>query len=142
MFRDAVPVLVAILLAWYLGPSPRLTSANTSVSMLGPAAVKEYEQRIIQSNEFLTALQETLPKGAHDEKDGLDYVPFMLANIRDRRLRHNRASHLALWCTVLLGIIFSGIVMYFGYVLVNEAAIGTQAARAAPNRGIGGEDRS
>lgn len=81
--------------------------------------------KILDSELFLTALRSTLPKGKEDEKFGLDYIPFMLNSIDERRKRAAKSARLFLMSMICAALIFSSVVVYFGYILVNEAAAGT-----------------
>jgi predicted PurR-regulated permease PerM len=55
----------------------------------------------------------------------LDYVPFLLQAIDTRRVRVEREARYFLGATVVSALLFSGVVMYFGYILVNEASAGS-----------------
>src|SRR5205823_10480086 len=85
---------------------------------------------ILDSESFLTALRGTLPRGKDDEQYGLDYIPFMLHSIDERRKRATRSARLFLFATVIAALAFSSVVMYFGYILVNEAAAGSARSLA------------
>lgn len=121
--QDSIPVLFAIWLVWRLAPSFRSHKELIKIPR-SDSEIKEYIGKIFHSDKFLNALHETLPKGEQDEKHGLDYIPYMLSSIRKRRKKFRRSSNFFLSFTIILGFIFSGIVMYFGYILVNEAATG------------------
>jgi predicted PurR-regulated permease PerM len=56
---------------------------------------------------------------------GLDYIPFMLHNIEERRKHFEKSSYTFLVATVVVGIILSIVVVFFGYILVNDEAAGT-----------------
>lgn len=90
-----------------------------------PTVLKETVSKILDSEKFLTALRSTLPAGKDDEQFGFDYIPFMLNSIDERRRRAVRASRFFLLATIFSALIFSGVVVYFGYILVNEASAGT-----------------
>lgn len=95
-----------------------------------PAALRTAVSNILDSESFLSALRSTLPKGKDDQQYGLDYVPFMLHSIDERRKRATRSARLFLLATVVAALTFSSVVMYFGYILVNEAAAGTAKSLA------------
>jgi hypothetical protein len=105
----------------------RKREARTSLEVKGGEYVDLETQigKIVDSEHFLTALRTTLPKGVDDDKNGLDYVPFLLHNLSERQQKFARRARYSLIATITLGVIFSASVMYFGYILVNEAATGT-----------------
>lgn len=49
----------------------------------------------------------------------------MLSAIDERRRRAQRSARFFLVATTVSALIFSAVVMYFGYILVNEASAGT-----------------
>lgn len=104
---------------------PNLFQRGQSEVIDGTERLRAYVEKILDSGEFLTALRSTLPKGAADGEHGLDYVPFMLHAIDERRRRFTKSARLFLAATIAFAVIFSGIVMYFGYILASEEATGT-----------------
>jgi hypothetical protein len=86
--------------------------------------LRESVATILDSDNFLTALRSTLPKGVDDEEFGLDHIPFMLNSIDERRKRAIKSARFFLIATVSSAMVFSIIVMYFGYILVNESSAG------------------
>ena len=90
-----------------------------------PDALHRAVSTILDSEKFLTALRATLPLGKEDKEFGLDYIPYMISSVDERRKRATKSARLFLIATVVAALIFSGVVMYFGYILVNEAAAGT-----------------
>lgn len=95
-----------------------------------PDVLRESVATILDSDDFLTALRSTLPKGIDDEKFGLDYIPFMLNSIDERRKRAIKSARFFLIATVSSAVVFSVIVMYFGYILVNESSAGAAKSLA------------
>lgn len=89
-----------------------------------PNDLKEKVEEIWNSQEYLTALRTVLPKGEKDEEFGLDYIPFMLQNINERRSRYKASSEFFLKNTIILGLFFSALIIYFGYILVNDDSTG------------------
>jgi hypothetical protein len=81
-------------------------------------------KEILDSNEFLSVLRTVLPKGEADPAYGFDYIPYMLHSIDERRLRFRRSSQAFLILTVTLGLIFSVLLTYFAFLIINEAAAG------------------
>src|SRR5207302_2558168 len=65
-----------------------------------------------------------LPKGKEDKDYGFDFIPYMLHSIDERRKRFDRSSKVFLSLTIVLGLVFSSVLVYFGYILINEAAAG------------------
>lgn len=79
---------------------------------------------VLRSDQFLTALNESLPKGAADEEHGLDYVPYLLQAIRHRRQRFDVAARRFLWITFVIGFISATIIAGFGWILLNDSSVG------------------
>ena len=93
-----------------------------------PATLLDAVSGILDSGHFLTALRTTLPAGKDDQQFGLDYIPFMLHTIDERRNRAVRSARLFLLATIAAASVFSVVVVYFGNLLVNEASGGTARA--------------
>ncbi|WP_263373515.1 hypothetical protein [Granulicella aggregans] len=102
-------------------------------NLFNPLEVKPIEDEEIQagvlaifnSEKFLTSLSTVLPKGDEDEKFGLDYIPFLLQAIDQRRHRVEVEARYFLGATVVAALFFSSAVVYFGYILVNESSAGS-----------------
>ena len=88
------------------------------------SAVEAFAHKVLNSNEFITAFESSLPKGEKDEEFGIDYIPFILRNIEIRRKRFTKSANLFLTVTLGLGILLTLILIFFGYVLLNDSAIG------------------
>ncbi len=91
---------------------------------LEKVSVKKYVNEILDSKEFISALRTTLPKGEKDNEHGLDHIPFLLQNSVDKRERYFSISKLFLIATVISTIIFTSVVIYFGYFLINDDSAG------------------
>ena len=87
--------------------------------------VERVVESIFDSDEFLTTLRSTLPVGLADSKRAADFIPFLLNSIDERRRRASKEAALFLGTTIATAFIFSGVVVYFGYILVNEASAGS-----------------
>jgi len=87
-------------------------------------SVKKYVNEILDSKEFISALRTTLPKGEKDEEHGLDHIPFLLQNSNDKRERYSSISRFFLIATIISALIFSTVIIYFGYVLINDDSAG------------------
>lgn len=90
-----------------------------------PAVLRDAVSKILDSEHFLTALRSSLPRMKDDERFGLDFVPYMLNSIDERRRRAAKSARFFLLTTLFSALLFSGVVIYFGYILVNEASAGT-----------------
>lgn len=91
-------------------------------------AIRERVDEFWNSDDFLRGLKTVLPKGDRDEKRGLDYLPFMLENIELRRERHSASASKFLVITIVFTIIFSSIVVIFGYFLLADNSAGLPRA--------------
>jgi hypothetical protein len=125
--RWASPMLGALACALTLFVIFRFFGPRVGISLdySGPSALQIAVSRILDSESFLTTLRSALPRGKDDEEYGMDYVPFMLHSIDERRKRAARSARLFLLTTIVAALTFSTVVVYFGYILVNEAAAGT-----------------
>lgn len=123
----SISLITAILIAFRLFASYIFSGFNSEKSSdySVPTVLRDSISRILDSENFLTALRSTLPKGKEDERFGFDYIPFMLDSIDQRRKRAVRSARFFLLATTGSALLFSGVVMYFGYILVNEASAGT-----------------
>lgn len=117
-----VPVLFAAWLIWNVRPNSNTTSPPGAEAR---ARLRKLVENVFRSEEFLTALSTSLPKGEADEKNGLDYIPYMLTSVDQRRRSFERSARVFFWSTIVIGALFAGIVATFGYLLVNEEAAGT-----------------
>lgn len=102
-----------------------LAEQQMPVDFSDPDELKRSVHKILDSDSFLTALRTTLPEGKTDKQFGLDYIPFMLHSIDERRARVTNSARWFLFATILTATLFAGIVGYFGYILVNENASGS-----------------
>jgi hypothetical protein len=116
-----------VLLVARFFPEQVLTALTRGriVDYASPAVLEDSVSKILDSDNFLTALRTALPKGKEDERFGFDFIPFMLSSIDERRRRAAKSAKWFLVATVCAALIFSVVVMYFGYILVNEASAGT-----------------
>jgi hypothetical protein len=121
--RDFIPAIFAFWLGcrFFL---QRPHSADTVNTLEEPVLLQQAVARILDSDHFLTTLRTALPNGASDPIHGLDYVPFMLDKIDARRKKFEISSNRFFATTFIFGIVFSSIILYFGYILVNEKAAG------------------
>ncbi len=87
-------------------------------------ALNESVKKVFNSNDFYNALSTVLPKGEDDKKYGLDYIPFMLQNLKDKRLRFQKSSYKFLITTIVLSVFFVIITIFFSYILINDSSIG------------------
>ena len=85
---------------------------------------QEIAAKVLHSDEFLSVLRTALPKGNDDPEYGLDYIPFMLYGLDERRKRFQHSSIAFLRLTLFLGLFSAVIVAFFGYVVVVETAAG------------------
>ena len=119
-----LPVLAAIWLVWRLKPGINLPDASKP-SPAGEEQIKCAVHSVFNSEHFLTALRTSLPRGEDDVKYGFDFIPFMLQSIDERRRSFQRSATIFFWVTISVGILFALTIATFGYILVNEEAIGT-----------------
>lgn len=126
--------LLTIFLAFRIFGSYLVVSQNRGPEYLNSAALQTAVTGILDSEMFLTTLRSTLPQGKDDPQYGLDYVPYMLHSIDERRKRAEISSRGFLLATGIAASLFAVVVMYFGYILVNEAAAGSAKSLADLSR--------
>lgn len=127
MIFDSIPVIIAILITFRFFSSYLFKGlfVDDIPDYSVPTVLRDSISKILDSEYFLTILRSSLPKGKDDILYGFDHIPFMLNSIDERRKRALKSARLFLIATVCATLIFSGVVMYFGYILVNEASAGT-----------------
>jgi len=125
--REVLSIIIGLLLAFRFFSRYIFSGINRSngPDYSAPDVLRDTVSKILDSENLLTALRSTLPTGKDDEKFGFDYIPFMLSANDERRKRAQRSARFFLVATTLSALIFSAVVMYFGYILVNEASAGT-----------------
>jgi hypothetical protein len=128
--------LLAIFLAFRFFGSYLVVSRDRPPEYLDSSTLRTAVTGILDSEMFLTTLRSTLPQGKDDTEYGLDYVPYMLHSIDDRRKRADLSSNRFLLATGVAAVLFSMVVMYFGYILVNEAAAGSAKSLADLSRAM------
>jgi len=85
----------------------------------------EVINKVFNQGKFLNTLGTSLPVGANDTTLGLDYIPFMLQSVEERRKRFKQTSFIWLLATALLGLIFIIAVFYYSNLLLNDKSSGT-----------------
>lgn len=93
---------------------------------LAEGKTKVFLNQFFDSEDFLTILRTALPNGKESKDHGFDFIPFMLHTVEEKRKRFEKSSRNFLWLTFILGLLFSGCLIFFAYLLINEAAAGTQ----------------
>jgi hypothetical protein len=122
---NMLPSMIAVWLVLRGFPSLSLATEEDDNKSKNIVALQQAVKKIFHSDHFFTALSSALPKGEKDKEYGLDHIPFILQNINQRRKHFEGRSIVFLIITILVGIIFSGVIVFFGYLLVNEEAAGT-----------------
>ena len=87
-------------------------------------SIRNRVQAFWDSKEFLTCLKTALPRGEKDDRDGLDYIPYMLQNVELRRERYERSASRFLTITIAFTLVFSVIIVSFGYILIDDKSTG------------------
>jgi hypothetical protein len=139
-FGAVLPILLRGLLALSLGAglAAWLTSRRrlqmTAHPETPPRKMEELVQSVLESNAFVRAVLTASPVGEEDLNAGLDGVSRMLGSIHFRREKAEKSAQRFLWLTLFLGAIFLVVVIWFGYVLVNDEATGLGNAAANTRR--------
>lgn len=77
-----------------------------------------------ENGEFLTALKTSLPLGNNDKEFGLDYIPFMLQNVTEKKRKFNILSNRWLLTTGVLAGLFTIVVLYYSNQMINDTTSG------------------
>lgn len=93
-------------------------------SELANINVKSVVKNLFTSDELKTAFVTSLPKGNTDNKYGLDFIPFMLKSAEIKWDEYKQSSNRWLTVTIVLGIFFSLIVMFAGYIIIDTESSG------------------
>ncbi len=99
--------------------------------------LKKSVERILDSENFLTALRSALPQGEEDKEYGLDYIPYMLNENQLRLKELKKTTRFYFILTLCVGLIITTVVVYFGYLIVNEEAAGTPRTLSQINTRLG-----
>ena len=86
--------------------------------------LRDFTQRLFNSREYFDVLTSTLPKGGEDKEYGVDYIPFILDSLREKKLSFQRTSNIFLGLTIALAVTFSSVLIYYGNILVNDDSAG------------------
>lgn len=87
-------------------------------------SIKEVVEKIFDSTDFIKILQTALPIGEPDKEYGFDFVPFLLRDSHEKRGRYSKMATIFLASMITATIIFSGVIMYYGYILINNDSVG------------------
>ncbi|MFY7843896.1 hypothetical protein, partial [Chryseobacterium gambrini] len=117
---NIIPVYIAGIIFYrkYINPYNKLQNNEENED------VSESVKKIFESQKFYNALSTVLPKGANDENEGLDYIPFMLHNLQDKRKRFQKSSSKFLVTTIVLSVFFVLTTILFSYIILNESSVG------------------
>jgi hypothetical protein len=123
LILSTIPLLIALIIANKFN-IVNFGNNNVSPKPLSEDEIQNKVNEVWDSKQFLTSLRTVLPSGKEDKDLGVDYIPFMLQNIDERRERYKKSSNIALRFTIYLGSIFVLMLLYFGNLLINDDAAG------------------
>lgn len=86
--------------------------------------ITDFIKQLFNSQDYFNALTAHMPKGDKDNDHGLDYIPFLLESLREKKRNFRKISNTFLVLTIILAMIFTSILIYFGNVLINEDSVG------------------
>lgn len=96
----------------------------------------QFVVKILDSEQFMTALRSTLPLFEDDESLGFNHIPYILHSIDQRRKRFEKSTAMFLRITLILGVLAAITLSYFGYILVEEEAVGLPKKIASIERSL------
>jgi len=121
--QQTLIVYVALRLFWLPSASTRTDGAQRVAPLaVDPELVNEAAHAVLKSDTFLTTLRDALPSTKHDVE--LAHVPYILSALERRRDLAAVQAQRFFNLTVVAGAIFSCVVIFYGYILVNETAVG------------------
>lgn len=121
--RSVIPLIYALWIVTKLNTIS--VSSHPKSPLVNTSELHSVVDGVFRSESFLSALRTTLPKGLEDGSHGLDFIPFMLQSISERRESFRKSSRIFFWCTIVVGLVFSITVSTFGYFLIDEESAGT-----------------
>ncbi|MEO9803943.1 MAG: hypothetical protein ABJF04_11870 [Reichenbachiella sp.] len=77
----------------------------------------------LQSTDFKKGVLEHIPSGKLNE-EGTNYVRFIISSLEDKKKEFRSTTRFFLITTTVLTLLFSGVVIYFGFVLLESDAVG------------------
>ncbi|GMN06785.1 hypothetical protein MTsPCn5_21740 [Croceitalea sp. MTPC5] len=86
--------------------------------------IKQFLNELFNSKDYYTYISTSLPTGKNDSNYGIDYIPFMLDNLRLQKKDFKSTSNIFLSVTIFLALIFSAILIYYGNILIKDDSIG------------------
>ncbi len=118
--RSMLPTYAAVLIFYrnYFNPFNKIKNEGPSNSL------EDSVKKIFDSNSFYTALTTVLPRGEKDSEHGLDYIPYMLQNLKTKRERFEKSSTRFLILTVSTSIFLMLVTILLSYILFNEDSVG------------------
>ncbi|CCN82436.1 hypothetical protein VIBNISFn27_940087 [Vibrio nigripulchritudo SFn27] len=78
----------------------------------------------LDSKEFATALRTSLPRGENDNKNGLDFIPFLLHRLDEKRISYQKSTNRFLISLISMGLVFIFTISFFGYIIINTSSSG------------------
>lgn len=117
------PVLVAIWLVWRVLPFSVRTSTDLD-SKQESKLIEDVVYKILNSHQLTSSLRTALPDGKDDKEHGLDFIPFLLHRIDEKRKEYQKSSNRFLMSVIIFGLLFISTTTYFGYILINTSSSG------------------
>ncbi|CCO48137.1 hypothetical protein VIBNISOn1_450101 [Vibrio nigripulchritudo SOn1] len=78
----------------------------------------------LDSKDFATALRTSLPRGENDNKNGLDFIPFLLHRLDEKRISYQKSTNRFLISLISMGLVFVFTISFFGYIIINTSSSG------------------
>jgi hypothetical protein len=123
IIQTCIPVILAVLIIRYIIPL-HINKRDSLPDLSDGEVLNNYVKNILDSGHFFTALRSSLPKGIDDEKYGIDYIPYMLQNIQNRKDRFQKSARFWLFITALIGVVAALAILYSANILVNDDSAG------------------
>lgn len=128
--------IIPIVIGVWIVLNYRKISEKKKYNTNETANISKAVAKLLDSDQFLTSLRSVLPKGENDKEYGLDYIPYML-NDNEMRLKDlKKTTRFYFSLTLIVGVFITLVVVYFGYVIVNEEAAGLPRNVAEVNRSL------
>jgi hypothetical protein len=124
---DVLGIAVSLVVIRTLWPQ-LLGRPRPPLTPLSRDAIHKHVKEILDSDSFITALNESLPRGERDAEFGLDSVPYLLQSVRLRRQRLESSTRTFLRLTIAAASATAIVISFFAWVLVNDESVGAPRA--------------
>lgn len=122
LITEALPSLIALIVGWKLLISKKSDSISNKENF--EYDIRKQANLLLNSNEFLTIFNTAFPADQNEIEPPLRSFPHIILSIRERGIRASKSASRFLSLTLLLGGVFSVILVLLGIILIDDTIIG------------------